>query len=135
MGDENKRKHLEFIQLIITRMNANSFLVKGWLITLVGAVFVLSQKDANTKFLWYAPFASILFWALDGFFLSVERKYRGLYEDVRKLAEAQIDYSMDVSAYEGGKNSFFMSLLSVTLLLFYPVVLVASILAASYINQ
>ena len=47
MANENKIKHLEFIQLTIIRMNVNSFLVKGWLITLVAAVFVLSQKDTN----------------------------------------------------------------------------------------
>lgn len=59
---------MEFIQLTITRMNVNSFLVQGWLVALVGAIFVLSQKDANTRFLWYAPFATLLFWVLDGFF-------------------------------------------------------------------
>lgn len=135
MSDENKRKHLEFIQLSITRMNVNSFLVKGWLVALVGAIFVLSQKDANTRFLWYAPFATLLFWVLDGFFLCVERKYRSLYDYVRTLNETQIDYSMDTDAYEGGRNSYFRCFFSTTLLLFYPVVFVASILSASYINQ
>lgn len=99
MANENKIKHLEFMQLTIIRMNVNSFLVKGWLITLVAAVFVLSQKDTNKAFLWFAPFAALLFWVLDGFFVSTERKYRGLYDDVRKLNESQIDYSMNTDAY------------------------------------
>lgn len=51
MANENKIKHLEFIQLTIIRMNVNSFLVKGWLITLVAAVFVLSQKDTFSSFI------------------------------------------------------------------------------------
>jgi hypothetical protein len=38
--DENKRKHLEFIQGVITRMNTSSFLIKGWTITLVSALFL-----------------------------------------------------------------------------------------------
>lgn len=67
MANENKIKHIEFIQLTIIRMNVNSFLVKGWLITLVAAVFVLSQKDTNKAFLWFVPFAALLFWMLDGF--------------------------------------------------------------------
>lgn len=133
--NENKIKHLEFIQLTITRMNINSFMVKGWLVTLVAAVFVLSNKDANPTFLWIAPFISILFWVLDGFFVSTERKYRSLYDEVRVRQENEIDYSMDVSKYEGGKNSFFMSLLSLTLLLFYPVVIIASIIASAYFNK
>lgn len=133
--NENKIKHLEFIQLIITRMNVNSFLVKGWLVTLVAAIFVLSEKDANTKFLWFAPFAAILFWSLDGFFVSIERQYRGLYDHVRKLNEEQIDYSMDTSSYSGGRNGFLRSLLSITLLLFYPIIIVAALIASALINQ
>ena len=44
MNDENKRKHLEFIQQVITRMNANSFLIKGWAVTLgSGAICTISQ--------------------------------------------------------------------------------------------
>ncbi len=130
--DENKRKHLEFIQLTITRMNVNSFLVKGWLITLVAAIFVLSEKDSNARFFWFIPFVAILFWLLDGFFVSTERKYRSLYDYVRLLNESQIDFSMNTSSYEDGKNGFFMCLLSTTLLLFYPLVIVTSILASSY---
>ena len=115
-------------------MNSNSFMVKGWLVTLVAAIFILSEKDANMKFLWIAPFVSILFWILDGFFISTERKYRSLYNYVRKLDEGQIDYSMDTTAFEAGRNSFFMSLLSLTLLLFYPIVITASILASTYLT-
>ena len=44
---ENKRKHLEFIQSVIARMNSNSFLIKGWSITLVSALFALAAKDSN----------------------------------------------------------------------------------------
>lgn len=132
--NDNKIKHLEFIQLTITRMNVNSFLVKGWLITLVAAVFVLSQKDANVHFLWFAPFATILFWALDSSFLSTERRYRDLYDDVRKLDESQIDFSMSTNYYEGGKNSFIMCFLSLTPLLFYPLIVAASIIAAAILN-
>lgn len=133
-SNENKIKHLEFIQLTITRMNVNSFMVKGWLVTLVAAIFVLSEKDSNIKFLWFAPFASILFWILDGFFVCTERKYRGLYDHVRNLNETQIDYSMNAEAYASGKNSFLPSLLSLTLLLFYPIIILASILASVLLN-
>jgi hypothetical protein len=134
-NSEDKRKHLEFIQLTITRMNVNSFLVKGWLVTLVAAVFVLSEKDANMTFLWLAPFVSILFWILDAFFVSTERKYRSLYDYVRTLDESQIDYSMDTRTYEGGTNGFFSCLFSLTLLLFYPVIIIASLFASSYFNH
>ena len=133
--NENKIKHLEFIQLTITRMNVNSFMVKGWLVTLVAAIFILSEKDANTKFLWYAPFATLVFYALDAYFVMVERQFRSLYNHVRTLDEEHIDYSMDVSHYQSGRNSYLRCVFSITLVLFYPVVLFASIIASAYINQ
>lgn len=131
---EDKRKHLEFIQLTITRMNVNSFVVKGWLMTLVAAIFVLSAKDANTKFLWFAPFASFLFWMLDAFFILTERKFRGLYDHVRQLPESEITYSMNIAQYEKGMNAFGRSMFSKTLLLFYPAVILASAIASYYMN-
>jgi hypothetical protein len=133
--NENKIKHLEFIQLTITRMNVNSFMVKGWLVTLVAAIFVLSEKDANTKFLWYTPFATFLFYSLDAYFIMVERQFRSLYDYVRTLNEDQIDYSMDISRYQSGSNSYLRCAFSLTLLLFYPVVFAASVIAAAYINH
>ena len=44
---ENKQKHLEFIQTTINRIAGNCFLLKGWAITLVAALFALSAKDAG----------------------------------------------------------------------------------------
>ena len=67
---ENKRKHLELIQGIINRMAGNSFLLKGWSVTLVSAVFALSAKDANHAYFSIAYFPVIMFWILDGYFLS-----------------------------------------------------------------
>jgi hypothetical protein len=131
MPSEHKLKHLEMIQLTITRMNANSFIVKGWLMTLVAAVFALSQKDANKLFLWFAPFASIVFWMLDGFYVSTERKCRNLYNHVRMLKEEDIDFAMDLHTFETGHAGYFTSLLSITLMIFYPIIIIASVLAAS----
>jgi hypothetical protein len=47
---EAKMRHLEMIQAIITRMASNSFMLKGWAVTLVSGIFVLSSKDADKIF-------------------------------------------------------------------------------------
>ena len=78
--DENKRKHLEFIQNVITRMNTNSFLIKGWMVTLVSALFALAAKDSDPRYVLVTFIAIPVFWLLDGFYLSQERQYRGLYD-------------------------------------------------------
>ncbi len=40
--DEDKRKHLEFIQGVINRHNSNSFMIKGWTITITAALYALA---------------------------------------------------------------------------------------------
>lgn len=126
---ENKQKHLEFIQAVINRMAGNSFLLKGWAITLVAALFALSAKDTNQSYIFIAYFPVIIFWILDGYFLSQERLFRDLYNHVRKLDEKEIDFSMDTSEYKKEKkNSWRYSIFSVTLRFFYISLVVVMLL-------
>lgn len=82
MAHEKKIAHLTFIQGIITRMGSNSFLLKGWTVTLVAALFALAAKDSNKNFVLIAYFPIIVFWVLDGYFLYQERLFRELYRQV-----------------------------------------------------
>ena len=45
MADERKLKHLEMIQGVINRLAANSFMLKGWSVFLISALFVLAARD------------------------------------------------------------------------------------------
>ena len=94
MANENKIKHLEFIQNVITRMNSNSFMIKGWCVTLVAALFALAAKDSEVKFAIIAYIVIPTFWVLDGFFIIREKHFRDLYNQVRLKNEEDIDYSM-----------------------------------------
>src|SRR3989338_2239502 len=116
---ENKQKHLEFIQAVINRMAGNSFLLKGWAITLVAALFALSAKDTNQSYIFIAYFPVIIFWILDGYFLSQERLFRDLYNHVRKLDESRIDFSLDTKNFQTNENSWLRSIFSQTLVIFY----------------
>jgi hypothetical protein len=126
---ENKIKHLELIQNSITRMASNSFLLKGWTVTIVSAIFVLAQKDSNNLFLLVAIMPIIAFWVLDSFFLRQERLFRGLYDEVRQLNEANIDFSMNTSGHEKSVKSWLRTTFSKTLLLFYGGVIIAVFIA------
>jgi len=116
---ENKLKHLEFIQTVINRMAGNCFMLKGWAITLVAALFALSAKDANHSYIFIAYFPVVIFWILNGYFLSQERLFRDLYDHVRKLEESKIDFSMDTDPFKNIKNRWARSIFSKTLLIFY----------------
>ncbi|OQB05353.1 MAG: hypothetical protein BWY19_01094 [bacterium ADurb.Bin212] len=118
---ENKRKHLEFIQNIVSRMAENLFFLRGWTITLIAALLALFSKNNSPDYVFYFLIVLVfVFWILDGYFLSQERSYRDLYNHVRKLKEEEVDFSMDISEYQKlKKNTLIYSMFSPTLLIFY----------------
>ena len=94
---QKKLAHLKMIRTIVTRLASNSFLLKGWSVTLVAALFALGAKDAKPALVLVAYLPGVMFWALDGYFLWQETLFRRLYDKVRGLAEDQIDFSMNTS--------------------------------------
>jgi len=103
---ENKQKHLEFIQGIIARMAGNLFFLRGWTITLIGALLALFSKNNSPDYCFLFSYSCCpYFWILDGYFLSQERSYRDLYNYVRKLKEEEIDFSMEISEYQNTRKT------------------------------
>lgn len=116
----NKHKHLEFIQTSISRISGNLFLLKGWGITLIAALFALAANDTNKAYILIAYFPLFIFWILDGYFLSHERRFRALYEHVRKLREEDIDFAMDTGAFQTDfQNTWIAAMGSRTLVIYY----------------
>jgi len=70
-------KEIEIIQDIIRRMGFNSFMTKGWAITLVVVTLLLRETEYQV---WIAFIPLLVFWFLDAYFLWQERMYRKLYE-------------------------------------------------------
>lgn len=86
---ENLHKEIDLIQDAISRMANNSFLIKGWTMTLMSALIAFG-KDLILEPLggyYLIMMLSILipFWWLDSFYLRQERLFRKLYE--RAIAE------------------------------------------------
>jgi hypothetical protein len=116
---ERKLKHLEFLQSVITRMNVNSFFVKGWAVTLIAAMFAFAAKDSNTKYVFITIVTTIIFWLLDAYYLSQDRQYRALFNEVRLKDEESIDFNMNASEFNFGKNAWLCCCSSFTICLFY----------------
>lgn len=127
--NEFKIKHLEFIQNVITRMNQNSFLIKGWAITLTSALFALSAKDANTNYILIAYIPVPVFWLLDSFFLMTEKKYRLLYKSVALKSPDRIDFDMNIDGIKEPSVKFVKSFFSMTLLPFYGLLVLVMLIA------
>jgi hypothetical protein len=93
---EAKLKHLEFIQGAISRMATNSFLFKGWAITIAAALSAFAAVDTTKALLTIALVSTLMFWALDGYYLWLERGFIKLHNDVAAKNEADIDFSMKI---------------------------------------
>ena len=118
---EEKIAHLGFIQGIITRMATNSFLLKGWSITIVAAIFALSAKDTDKHFLVLAYFPVLMFWWLDAFFLHLEKLYRKLYEQVAANKVSSSEFTLKVDFLNSDVESLACCVVSKTLLPFYGI--------------
>jgi len=125
---ENKRKHLDFIQDTIKRMAGNSFLLRGWSITLIIATVTLASHSGDPKYLFISLFIVFLFWFLDSYYLSQERKFRCLYDDVRKKDESNIDFSMRPPKDHCDKCNWYSSMKSPVFMIFYGLVALSILL-------
>lgn len=132
--EDKKIKHLEFIQLVITRMNVNSFLLRGWSVTLVAALFAFAAKDTNIDYVLITYISTPLFWILDGYYLSQERKYRDLYNIIRTKQEEDIDFDMNATVTNSIKNSWLSSTFSVTQIIFYGTLIAITLVVMFLIN-
>src|SRR6266404_6186943 len=90
MADE-KLKYLEFLQAAISRMASNSFLIKGWSVTLGTAVLGFSVKENNWGMALVALIPTASFWALDAYYLSLEKLFRDLWQKAVDYAGATFD--------------------------------------------
>lgn len=86
-------KEIDVIQSIINRMASNSFVIKGWAITLIVATLLLKGNNYQTLIAFVPLFA---FWILDTFFLQTERKYRMLHKWVIKNRLKTDDFLFDM---------------------------------------
>lgn len=127
----DKTKHLEFLQNAITRMASNSFLLKGWTVTIAAALFALAAKDTNRRFAELALFPSLTFWGLDAYYLRQERLFRRLYDEVRKLShetyETADPFLMSTKKHTHVVPSWFRTLLAPTVIGLHGVVVAAVI--------
>lgn len=119
--ESNKIKHLEMIQGVINRMASNSFMLKGWAVTLVAGVFALASRDTDKLYFLIAYIPIVVFWGLDSYYLLQERLFRSLYNKVRVLEEKDVDFSMKATKKEfnSDENCFLNCLLSKAEIWFY----------------
>lgn len=139
----NKIKHLDLIQAVINRMASNSFIVKGWAITLASAALALGadkEADARFAFTFISVIPIVAFWILDGYFIWQERVFRSFYDEIAQKEEAEHwDFRMRLGPYfnKPARNTWIASVFSKTLNFFYIplLVLAMTVATATYLNS
>ncbi|QSO50826.1 hypothetical protein JZ785_18285 [Alicyclobacillus curvatus] len=123
---EEKIRYLEMIQGAVTRMESNSFFLKGGTVTLAAGVLALSSAGVHKKYVLIAFMAIVVLWILDSYYLSLQRKYRRLFNYIR-VEESMIDFDMNYHKADGWtvgdrRTSFLSCLFSRTEWPFYAVI-------------
>lgn len=90
-------KHLDYLQTAIGRMASQSFLVKGWSVTLAAAALGLAVKENHRAFALIGMLPVAILWWLDAYFLALERGFRGLYREAAERALRQQPPTFDMS--------------------------------------
>ena len=130
-------KEIDLVQSCINRMSNNSFIVKGWMITLVAAFIALLSNKVDLYIICILISIIILcFWYLDAFFLKTEKLYRMKYEWIIKVRrEGNIDFLYDLNPYNklmwlpntSDLHNVFRIMVSKTLIPFYGLPFISAI--------
>jgi len=131
---EAKLQHLQFIQAVIARMATNSFLFKGWSITIASGLAAFAAVESRTALLVLVLVSTVLFWGLDGYYLWLERCFIELYKKVAAQPEGEIDFAMTPDKTNAALE-WFKTCRRPHLWLFYGVIIVIDVVGILLIRS
>lgn len=131
-------KEIDLIQDCINRMAKNSFLIKGWTVTIIAAIIALAPYEMNKVVVAVTMImVTGAFWYLDGFFLRTEKLYRQLYSWVlanRKKGNREYQYDLNPHRFDSEVDGIFKVMFSKTLRWFYlPIYMIILIVIVCYL--
>lgn len=113
-------KSLDYIQSIISRMANNSFSIKKLAVTLETAIPAFTINKFNlVSIILIILFILLVFGLLDSYYLCIERRYRKLYEKAVSDGLMYDMYNLKLSKSIVKNVTFFGSVFSKTIILFY----------------
>lgn len=138
------KKEIDLIQDVIKRMANNSFLLKGWLVSIIVIVLALHKDSVigqNSQYWTYLVLILpvLSFWYLDAYYLCQERLYRKLYGWVilHRADSVERIYDLNTSRFENEVPNIRRTMFSITLRIFYgvPIVLIVGLIFYKVIND
>lgn len=110
VSPEDRRKHLDYIQAVVTRQSASSASAKGWSLSVTAAIFGFALTQHAWALAVLGVLAVGLFAYLDANYLRSERQFRQLYDTVARSTRNVPLFSLNpaaaqVSAEEGEQEA------------------------------
>jgi hypothetical protein len=121
-------KHMDYVQAVISRLANNSFVMKGWALTLSSALlgFAASQGHAMLAFAAVAP--AMAFWLLDTYFLRQERAFRDMFDDI--ASKKVTNFEIKPAPY-AKRQSWWLAGKSISLSAFYGAIVALCLVVAT----
>lgn len=128
-------KEIDLIQNCITRMAQNSFMIRGWAISIVvitwAIIGIVESWGSIALILLLLPI--LMFWYLDAFFLMTERRYRDMYKSIleKRLKDKNFEnmYDLNPNNFKNGFMDLPKCMISKTLWPFYLSLIVVVVVA------
>ncbi len=100
--DSDRLEHVKMIQAVISRMAQNSFVLKGWSVTLGTGILGVAISEKQAVFAWLGFLPALAFWGLDAFYLRQEKLFRALHDDVCAAfgSNAPVTFAMNTATLE-----------------------------------
>jgi ATP adenylyltransferase len=95
IAPEDRRKHLDYIQAVVTRQSAASASAKGWLLPIVTATFGFALTQHSWPLAALGMVAVVLFAYLDANYLRSEKQFRRLYNTVARSSRKVPLFTLD----------------------------------------
>ncbi|ACQ79755.1 histidine triad (HIT) protein [Beutenbergia cavernae DSM 12333] len=95
IAPEDRRKHLDYIQAVVTRQSAASSSAKGWLLPIVTATFGFAITQHTWPLAALGMVAVVLFAYLDANYLRSEKRFRRLYDTVARSTRRVPLFTLD----------------------------------------
>ena len=125
---EDFRLYINLIEEIIKRMANNTFIIKGWAITVISALLTIENSfKANFRIDMIIIVVDGAFCFLDCFYLREERLYRNLYSEVIKCSkdkDCKIDYyNLNTKLYTNRRTRYINIICSKLILPLYSMLI------------
>jgi hypothetical protein len=136
--EAHRVKHLEMIQAVIARLGTDSFLIKGWTVTISVAFLGFAINGKNWGLALAGVIPALVFWGLDAYFLRAERLFRALHEAVRTGTPPVEPFFMGATqstfAATEKETSWRNVLVSLTLKVFYGTLVASALVVAAILR-